>query len=188
MGVVICAAFRDADHFQHFLGLFKGLLLGHVLVKLYALADLVSDGHNGVQGRHGILEYHGDVVASHFFKLRRAHFQHVLAVEVYLAALDDAGRVRHEVEDSARRRRLARAGLTNKAESAALADLDADAVDGVNVGVLGLIVHHEIFQIKNEVVFRNGIIFFHIIPSLFLEFRIERVAQAVTQQVERKHG
>ena len=152
MREVIGAALRDADGAQHLLCLLKGLLLGDMLVEFDAFADLIADSHDRVQRGHRVLENHGHFVAAHFLQLFRLHCQDVLPVQPDLAAFDFPRRVWYQVENRARRSRFTRAGLSDEAQRAASADAEADAVDGMYVGVLRLVADDQIPNIQNSIV------------------------------------
>ena len=65
MGIVIVTGSGDAYHLQHLLRLLAGLILGEMgMVGGDNLLDLVADGHNRVQGGHGVLEDHRDLPAA----------------------------------------------------------------------------------------------------------------------------
>src|SRR3954468_8409236 len=88
-------------------------------------ADDVARGHAWIERGERVLEHdlHRAPVRPH---LGLAEARDIVALE-----LDGAGRRLHPPQHAARHRRFAAAGLANHAERLALADGEADAVDGM---------------------------------------------------------
>jgi hypothetical protein len=95
-----------------------------------------TDRVDRVQRGHRVLEDHRDLVAAQRAELARRGMQDVLAVEEHLAARDRVD-LRVEAHDRQAGDALAAAGLANDAESLAILDREADAVDGLDDAVVG---------------------------------------------------
>src|SRR2546427_4287724 len=98
-----------------------------LLVKERGLGDLSEDREQRVQGRHRILQDHGDPPAPDPAELALALAGQVLALEQDASA-DDAGRARQEPRNRETRRRLAAARLADEAQGLARAKREARAV------------------------------------------------------------
>jgi hypothetical protein len=103
----------DTDVAQDLNSLLLRLALGDVLVDADGLADLVPDGEDGVEARHGVLEDHGDVVAPDLLHPLLGGLEQVLALEedLTLRILDRRSGV--ETHDAESRHALAAAGLAH---------------------------------------------------------------------------
>ena len=123
MRVLNGALARDAHQFQHVAGALQRLAVGAVFVQADALGDLLADGEYGIEAGHRVLEDHRDILAADGFQLLFAHLQHIAAVEHDRAAFDHARRRGDQILDGQCRARLARAGLADEAEDAALFEL-----------------------------------------------------------------
>ena len=128
--------------------LFHGLLLGALLVKLDDLRDLVAHPHNGVQGGHGILKDHGDLIAADLSQLAVLHLEQILPVEEDLSAADLGGGLGQKPQNGQGGGGLARAGLAHQTQGLALFDGEADAVDRLDHRVVGAVVNGQIFDLK----------------------------------------
>ena len=93
-----------------------------VVVRAQRLDDLEADGVDGVQGRHRLLEDHGDLLTAHPAQLALVELAD-LAAEQLDRPCDARGR-RQEAEQGHRARRLARARLAHDSH-------DLAALDGV---------------------------------------------------------
>ena len=92
--------------------------------------DLGSDGHDGVERGHGLLEDHGDVaaaVAAHGGFGREVRSRSV-AGEADVSG--DVGGVGEEAEDGERGGGFAGAGFADQAEGFAGIDVEGDILDG----------------------------------------------------------
>ena len=78
----------DVDKFQQLRGAFAGGLLGHLFVRGEDIDDLISDGHDGVQGVHRALEDHGDVAPAGTSQFFLAQVQEIPSGELDGAACD----------------------------------------------------------------------------------------------------
>ena len=81
---------RDAAQLQELKGPGHGLLLGGLAVEQDALGDLFAHGVDGVQGGHGLLEDHGDLIAPDLLHLPLRELEQVPALKEDLAL--DVGR------------------------------------------------------------------------------------------------
>ena len=92
---------------------------GEVEVGAQRLDDLETDRVDGVQGRHGLLEDHGDLAAAHLAQLVGTEPGELPPEELDRAG--DPSRRRQQAEERHRARALARAGLTDDREHLAAA-------------------------------------------------------------------
>ena len=112
---------RDVHGRQHVEGALKGFFLAHALVDHRHFHELRGDGQAGVQGRHGLLVDHRDVLAAHPPDLLLAQLGHVPALELDGAA-DDAAVLAHVAHDAVGHRRFPAAGLAHQPYGLALPD------------------------------------------------------------------
>ena len=125
------ARLRDADDVEQLDRAFPRLLLSHRLVGLDHLDDLVADAVHRVQRRQRVLEDHRHPLAAHPVddlprradELGPANRRRTL----------DAGRLREQAHQTEERHRLPGAGLPDDAEHLALADVEVDAADRLDV-------------------------------------------------------
>ena len=141
-----------------------------------ALHDLVLDPVNRVEGGHGLLEDHGDLVAPDGLHLLFGHLGQVLAVEQDLAVADPAG-LFDKTHDGEGGDALSGAGLSHYSQDLAFFDLKAYAVDRLDKTSFDLEFCFEIFYFKQH----DG-------TPLYPFLRIQGVSQAVSEQIEGKHG
>ena len=92
------------------------------------LGDLVADGEQRVQRRHGVLQDGGDPTPADRNHLLRALRQQILPFELD-AASHDAGARREQAHERVTDRRLAGAGLADETECLARLQGEADGVD-----------------------------------------------------------
>ncbi len=137
VGVLLEAPFGlgNADHLQQLDGPLVGRLLGDVLVCAQSFADLPTHGVHRVQGRHRLLEDHGDVAAAVLAQLLRRHVAEVDGPEP--ARSVDLRGLRQEAGHGHRRDGLARSRLTDDRENLARRDVEPDALDRFDDAVLG---------------------------------------------------
>ena len=99
------------------------------MVGLDGFGDLGADGHDGVEGGHGLLEDHGDVAAA-----VAAHGWFGEGEEGIVPSKGDVagdlGGWGEEAEDGERGGGFAGAGLADEAEGFAGIDVEGDIVDG----------------------------------------------------------
>ena len=147
MGIIPGAVAADAHLVKHLHHAGLRLSLAAVLMAQYDLRDLVAHGHNRVQCRHGVLEYHRYFVAPQVLHRLVVHLQNVLSLVgdgagQYLAGL------RHKAQDSERRRGLTRARLSDEAERLARLHGEGYTVHGLHVAVLGFEVYCKVFDVE----------------------------------------
>ena len=95
---------------------------------LDGFGDLSADGHDGVEGGHGLLKDHGDLPAALAAELGVGEGAEVLTGEEDLPG--DAGGGGKKAEQGERGGGLAGAGLADEAEGLAGVDAEADVADG----------------------------------------------------------
>ena len=148
MGVVVHALLGGGDAYQ--LEQLDGALAGgpaaHFEVGLQGLAYLPADGQHGVEGGHGVLEDHGDLVAADVGHLVVVVIEDVLAAEVDLALDDLAGRVGYEAHDGEGGDALAGARLAHDAQGLTLVQVEGDAVHGPHDSVGGEELGFQVFD------------------------------------------
>ena len=113
---------RQSDGSEQFQGLGFTGFAAQVLVQGDALAELVADGQDGIERRHGVLENHGHVAAAQAVHLRFRQGDDIAAVPEDLAASIFRRFSRQQLHG-----RLGRDGFT----AARFAD-DADGFAGID--------------------------------------------------------
>ena len=107
--------------------------------------QLVADRVDRVEGRHRLLEDHGDPVAAH--TLRDAAVHQILAREGQTPRSPPRA-ARQEIEDAERRHRLAAAGFADEAEGLAAPDRQRHVADGMQHSACGRQVDAEAFDLE----------------------------------------
>ena len=153
MGVFVGPLPGDTHQFQHLLGPLHGGVFIQALMELQALGDLLPHGEHRVQGGHGVLEDHGYVLAPDLVHLGGGEVEDIPAFDHQPVALHHPGGIRHQPEDGQGGGGFACAGLPHQADGLPVAQLQVDAVEGVDDAVLGLIADHQVFHIQDELVF-----------------------------------
>ena len=136
----------DAHQLEQFNGPPALLLLGQLL-PLKGLVHLAADAQHRIEGGHGLLEDHGDLLAPDFLQLPLAHFGDVRPLVADFAAGDPAGLLQ-QAQDGAEGLALAAARLAHQAEGLPLEDLEGDAVHGADGLPLAGEGHVEITDFK----------------------------------------
>ena len=147
MGIVPCPVGADAHLGQNVHHALLGLGLGAVLVPENDLRHLVPHSHDRVQGGHGVLEDHGDLVAPDVLDLLLLHGENVLSL-IDDAAILDLSRLRHQPENAQGGGGFARAGLAHQAQGLAFLHGETDAVDGPHIPLLGREVDGQVLDFK----------------------------------------
>jgi hypothetical protein len=117
MGILTETPFRNSnvDPGKSLCRNLKGLAPASALMQANGLCNLVSNGVDRVEGRHGILEDHSNLPAPNLphFSLRQG--QEILALKKNGPPIDFAGRSRDQAHDGKGCHRLAATGLANDA-------------------------------------------------------------------------
>jgi hypothetical protein len=90
--------------------------------------DLLANGHDGVEGGHGLLEDHGDVAAAVFAHGFGGDGEQVFSGKGNISS--GLAGVREEAEDGERGGGFAGTGLAYEPEGLAGMDLEGDVLDG----------------------------------------------------------
>src|SRR5581483_3697804 len=123
---------RDLDLLEDRDRLLARLLAGDVLMDQDRFLELPADRLDRVQRGHRVLEDHPDLRAADLPELRRAHAEHLLAVQLHRAP--DLRRARvDEAHHGQKGDALAGAGLADDAERAALVEAVVGAKRGTEV-------------------------------------------------------
>ncbi len=93
------------------------------------VGDLVADLEHRVECRARVLDHQPHLAAADPAQLVVARVEHALALVAH-RALGDLPRWSHQADHRQRRRRLARAGLTDEAHELALGDREREVLDG----------------------------------------------------------
>ena len=129
---------RDPDELQHLDRPRHGVLLAEPLMQLHRLGDLIADGEDRVQRRHGLLEDHRDVVAADLLELPLLEHGEITALEEDARAFRDPAGPVDQAHHRQRGHGLAAARLADDAERAPRRDLEVDPVDGAEEAVAGV--------------------------------------------------
>ena len=152
VGVVLGPLRADPHEPQHLVGAVPDLPPLQVRVQGDHLHDLLLDGHDGVQGGHGVLEDHGDLAAAHVAPLRVRHLSDVLPLEQDLAARDLAGGRLDELEDGQGRGGLAGPRLAHEAQGVSLPELEVEVVDGVHHAGVRVELDGQVADVEEQIV------------------------------------
>ena len=98
------------------------------MVGLDSFGDLGADGHDRVEGGHGLLEDHGDLAAAMVAHGFGREIEEILAVETDLAG--DSGGVGEQAQEGERGGGFAGSGLADEAEGLACGEGEGEVVDG----------------------------------------------------------
>ena len=101
---------------------------GEAAVRRHRLDELSRNAQDRVQGRHGVLEHHGDLATAHRANSLIVEMREVAALEQDRAA-DDPRRLVEQAHDRLGTDALAGAGFAHDAQRLAGMHVEADAVD-----------------------------------------------------------
>src|SRR5436190_15564057 len=141
---------RDADLVEQLCGPGPRRLAVHAEVRLERLADLPADGQHRIQRGHRVLEDHRDLAAANAPQRPVPEPQQVTPPEERGAAGDVTG-PRQDAEQRECGHALAAARLADDAERLARADLERDAVDGVDGAAVGAELDAQPLDLEEEV-------------------------------------
>ncbi|MPM17173.1 hypothetical protein SDC9_63561 [bioreactor metagenome] len=129
VGILLQALVRlvDAHKLQKFPGPVVGLLFALVGVQQDDLADLIADGIDRVEARHGVLKDDGNLVAADLPHLPLGHFIDMVAVKPEIAADEPAG-VGGKAHEAVSGDRFAGTAFAHDTEHLALADIERHVV------------------------------------------------------------
>ena len=113
-----------------------GLLLTCLALQDHCLGQLLTDLDNGVQGGHGVLEDHGDLIAADLVEGLLVDLQQILTIIDDLTGLGD-GVGSLNTQNGLGGNRLTGTGLTNDGKGLALSQIEADVADSLNLAVAG---------------------------------------------------
>ena len=119
---------------QHAVQVVAILPLTGLALEDHGLRELLADPNDGVQGAHGILEDHGDLVAADLVEVLLRDLQKILAVIDDLAALDD-GVAREYAQDGFGGYGFAGTGLADDRQRFALIQIKIDIPNGMDASV-----------------------------------------------------
>ena len=139
---------RESDEAEHLNCTVKRLLLADPAVDEDRLGDLVTDALGRVKRGHGVLEDHGDVVATNLLHLLVRELREVLAHEVDAAARD-VPPGRQKLQDRQSRHRLAATRLADDAERLACFDVQTHAAYGRDGGMTHINFDGQVLDIQN---------------------------------------
>ncbi|MNH23550.1 hypothetical protein D3C79_834520 [compost metagenome] len=113
------------------------------------LHQLIPDRLHRVEGRHRLLEDHGDTVAAHLVHLIRRQRQQLLPLKADRAGHHLTVRLGQQPHDGEGGDALAAAGLADKAEGLARLHREADAVEHLDLAVIDGELHLEIAHLED---------------------------------------
>ena len=152
----------DAHHMQQLHTARVFFLLGHLLlVEIQHLGDLFFNRIERIQGGHGVLEYHGDLLAPDLHHFLFALFADVLAPEEDLVRLHHAGRL-DQFEDGKAADGFAAARLAHDTQHLPLIQGKADAVHRLDHAPEGVEIGPQIFHLQQ--------CFAHLSPPPYFSF------------------
>ena len=133
MGILLQSGLRcgNAHLVQHFNGFFTDLsLIRHAQISAKHLFHVPADGHDRIQGRHGILEDHGHIPAPEFPVLLIGKGRHLRIVELQAFGLD-GGIVGEDSQNSLHGDGLSGTGLSYDADDLTLINVEIHASDSL---------------------------------------------------------
>ena len=138
MGVVVNSLLGgwDTHHTQHLNGPPFGLTLADILMLLEHLHDLVAHSIHRVEGGHGVLKDHGNLLAAHPAHPALSVGEDVLVLEKNLSVHHPAG-VLKQAHDGQAGDALAAAALSHDAQHLALVHIKADAAHRLYLAYVG---------------------------------------------------
>src|ERR687889_1884704 len=128
-------------------------LTRHLVVGAHSRDHLRSDFEDRIEGHHRILEDHSDLSAADLPHGLALQAGEILAVQENLAACDPPWRL-DQAENGVARHALAGTGLADEPQNTAAADLEADAVDGLQNAGPGLELRLKVSDAKNRIAHR----------------------------------
>src|SRR5229473_1639630 len=114
-----------------------GLRLAHGKVEFKRLGKLALDGENRVEGGHGFLIDHGNLLAADASDLRVGQLEQVSTIEDDFPAHRFARRVGNEAHDGQSAHTLAAAALSHEAQGFSLFESIGDSIDRLHHAFLG---------------------------------------------------
>ena len=108
------------------------------------LRDLTAYRHDGIQGRHRVLENHTDLVAPDGAHLLLGQAQIILTVKPDFAPHHLCRGIGQNPQNAPRDAGLAGSGLSYQSQSLPLVQRQAHAVDRMNYRIIGVVFHNEI--------------------------------------------
>ena len=143
---------RDADPLEHDTGLLQGLGLVQAPVAAQGLGHLLAHGVDRVEGGHGLLEDHGDLVAPDVPQavlrgLGQVDDLAVPAAEEQLSPGDAAPAQFHQADQAQGRDRFAGPGLAHQGHGLARLHGQPDTVHAHNRAVVGLELHPQVLYL-----------------------------------------
>ena len=129
MRIFVVALRGNADKLQQLGRLVRSFRLGKLFMEQNHLADLIAHGKNRVEGGHGVLEDHRDILAADGAQFLRAFLQQIFSVEQNLAGGYLSGRIGNQTHDGERGRCFACAGFSDESQRIALFHRNGNAVD-----------------------------------------------------------
>ena len=148
MRIVVETVAGHPHLFQHLGGYFQRFLFAQFLVLDHHFRQLLADGHDRVQRRHGVLKDHGDPVAAHFLIFLFGVIDQVPALKEDLSVQDDPGWVGDQLHNRQRYRGFPGAGLTHQAQHFTLLQAEVDTVDRLHIFGIGHIVDVQILDFQ----------------------------------------
>src|SRR5262249_53623670 len=153
-------------------------LAAEPLMQPQGLGDLAADGEDRIEARHRFLEDHADIVAADLAHGALAELEQVPALEPYRAP-DSSGRVWPRPPTGVGAPRLSAAALADDRHRLAGLDRERDAIDRAVPPVRRAEVGLQVIDFQQRHAANSS--------QSFGQARIERIAQAVAEQVDRKH-
>ena len=139
-------------------GALKRLLLGVATVQTKALAHLLADLVDRVEGGHRILEDHRDIVTANVLHLFLGHLKDGAAAIANVAALDLSRRHRDKTHDGHGGHGLTGTGLTDDTQGLATIERVRHTIDSANDAVLGMEIHLKVIDLEQMLALGNRLV------------------------------
>ena len=125
--------------------------LGNMLtgggIMVQRLGDLLAHGQHRVQGGHGILEDHGDLITADLAHMCLRQIYDALALEGDGAGSDFAGTLGQKAHERQCQRGFTSAGLAHQTQRGTLFQREGDVVDGVHSLQVGFVDDAQILNV-----------------------------------------
>ena len=168
-----------ANHPQQLHGALFGFLLVHVQVEAQRFTQLIADRKDGVQARHRLLKNHSDFVALNLAHFLGGKLKQICTLVDNFAAADFAADAWHKPHYAHAADTLAAAAFADDAQRLPFLQGEVHVTDGLPLAAALVKGDFQVLDFENHVSHKS--------TPFSARFRVERVTQAVANQVDAQH-